>query len=129
MNTTRILISSELESYREVLAEAFRTFYPDLDVFEAEPYDLDRKVGRLRPDLVVCSRVTAVVKTNVPVWVELYSDGSPRSVVSVSGRRKEIESLELSELLSLADEANALTQKRENKARRLRGSAEGTTAT
>lgn len=128
MNTTRILISSELESYREVLAEAFRTFYPDLDVFEAEPYDLDRKVERIRPDLVVCSRVTNVIKKNVLVWVELYSDGSPRSVISVSGRRKEIESLELSELLSFADQAKALAQKRENKSRRLRGSTEDTTA-
>lgn len=101
METTRILISNEFESYREALAEAFRAFYPDLDVYEAETYDLDRKVERLRPGLVVCSRVTTVVKKNVPVWVELYPDCAPVSVVSVSGRRKEVESIELQDLLDL----------------------------
>lgn len=124
MYTTRILLSNELQSYREALAEAFRTSYPDLDVFEAEPYDVDRKVERLRPDLLVCSRVTPVVKRNVPVWVELYPECASLSVVSVSGRRKEIENIELPELLSLAEEANKLARRRESKGRGLRGAAE-----
>lgn len=108
MNTTRILISNEFESYREALAEAFRAFCPDLEVYEAESYDLDRKVERLHPELVVCSRVTALVRKTVPIWVELHPDCAPVSTVSVSGRRREIESLELQDLLELVDQAKAL---------------------
>lgn len=108
MNTTRILISNEFESYREALAEAFRAFYPDLEVYEAESHDLDRKVERLRPELVVCSRVTALVRKTVPIWVELHPDCASVSTVSVSGRRQEIENLELQDLLELVDQAKAL---------------------
>lgn len=121
MYTTRILISNELQSYREALAEAFRASYPDLDVFEAEPHDIDRKVERIRPDLLVCSHVTPVVKRNVPVWVELYPECAPVSVVSVSGRRREIENIELPDLLSLAEQAKSLARRRESKDRALRG--------
>lgn len=121
MYTTRILLSNELQSYREALAEVFRTSYPDLDVFEAEPHDVDRKVERIRPDLLVCSHVTPVVKRNVPVWVELYPECASLSVVSVAGRRQEIENIELPELLSLAEQAKTLAQRRESKGRAPRG--------
>jgi hypothetical protein len=121
MYTTRILVSNELQSYREAIAEAFRTSYPDLDVFEAEPHDVDRKVERIRPDLLVCSHVTPVVKSNVPVWVELYPECASLSVVSVSGRRKGIENIELPDLLSLAEQAKTLARRRESKDRALRG--------
>lgn len=105
MNATRILISNELESYREALAEAFRSLRPELDVYEAESFDLDRKVERLRPDLVVCSRVTALVEKSVPVWVELHPEFAPVSVVSISGERREVEGIELQDLLDLVDYA------------------------
>lgn len=108
MNSTRILIANEFESYREALAEAFRTVYPDLDVYEAEPYDLDRKVGRLSPGIVVCSNVTALVRKSVPIWVELYPECAPESTVSVRGRRREVQSIELQELLDLVDQAKTL---------------------
>lgn len=128
MNTTRILISNELESYREALGEVFRTLRPGFEIFEADSGDLDRKVERLHPGLVVCSRATNSVRKSVPVWVELYPDCEPLSVVSVSGRRREVESIELSELLDLADRADVIRRKREDKVRESSGAAEGSTA-
>lgn len=128
MNTTRILVSSELESYREALTEVFRTLYPGYEVFAVEPGDVERKVETLRPSLVVCSRATGVVQQKVPVWVELYPDGSPRAAVSVSGDRREITNIQLADLLSLADEAGDLARRQERAPRWLPGPPQGSAA-
>ena len=71
---TRILVACELQSYRQALAAAFRELHSKVEVFEAEKDDLDREVERLRPDLVVCSRLTAQVEDQAASWVELYPD-------------------------------------------------------
>jgi hypothetical protein len=80
MSGRRILVACELQSYRQALAAAFREVRSEVEVFEAEKYDLNRELVRLRPaDLVVCSRLTALVEDQVASWVELYSyHGSPR---------------------------------------------------
>jgi hypothetical protein len=104
MNGARVLVACELRSYREAIAAAFRLLRPNVEVFEAEDEDLDREVGRLGPDLVVCSRLTAWVENRAPNWVQLYSGYGPRSVVSVRGERSTIEEIQLSDLLSIVDE-------------------------
>ncbi|HET7479646.1 MAG TPA: hypothetical protein VFJ72_09050 [Rubrobacteraceae bacterium] len=103
MNVKRILISSDLRSYREAVAEAFRQLRPDCDVFEAESGDLNREVLRLHPDLVVCSQATSLVRERVRNWVELYPDCEPYSVVSLEGERSTVADMQLSDLLSVVD--------------------------
>jgi hypothetical protein len=104
MNGARVLVACELKSYREAIAAAFRLLRPNVEVFEAEAEDLDREVGRLSPDLVVCSRLTAWVENRVPNWVQLYLGYGPHSIVSVRGERSTIEEIQLSDLLSMIDE-------------------------
>ena len=53
-----VLVANELASYRESIAAVFRVALPRLEVFEAASADLNREVLRLRPELVICSRVT-----------------------------------------------------------------------
>ena len=103
MNSARVLVACDLRSYREAIAAAFRVLRPNVEVFEAEEEDLDREVGRLGPDLVVCSRLTPRVENHAPNWIELYPDYGPRSVVSVHGERSTIEEIQLSDLLSVLD--------------------------
>lgn len=103
MNGKRVLVACELRSYREAIATAFRALRPGVEVFEAEEEDLDREVGRLDPDLVVCSRLTALVEDRAPSWVELYPGSGSHSVVSVRGERSTIEEIQLSDLLSIVD--------------------------
>jgi hypothetical protein len=105
MNGARILIACELKSYREAIAAAFRLLRPGVEVVEVEEEDLDREVGRLGPDLVVCSRLTAQVEDRAPNWVELYPGCGARSVVSVRGERSTIEEIQLSDLLAVVDRA------------------------
>jgi hypothetical protein len=103
MSGTRILVACELQSYRQALAMAFRELCSDVEVFEAEKDELDRELLRLRPDLVVCSRLTARVEDQAASWVELYPDNQPSSVVSVLGERSTFEEIQLLDLLSIID--------------------------
>ncbi len=103
MSGTRVLVASELQSYRQALASAFRGLRPDVEVFEAEEEDLDREVERLGPDLVVCSRRTPRIEDRAPSWVELYPNHGAHSVVSVLGERSTVEEIQLSDLLSIID--------------------------
>ena len=103
--TTRVLVASELQSYRQALAAAFRELRPGVEVFEVEEDDLDGEVERLGPDLVVCSRLTSRIEDRAPSWVELYPNHGAHSVVSVLGERSTVKEIQLCDLLSIIDRA------------------------
>ena len=105
MRDTRVVVATELQSYRQALAAAFRELRPGVEVFEVEEDDLDREVERLGPDLVVCSRLTSRIEDSAPSWVELYPNHGALSVVSVLGKRSTIREIQLSDLLSVIDRA------------------------
>lgn len=101
MDARCILVANELTSYRQTIATVIRELHPNVEVFEADPETLDGEVIRLRPDLVICSRVTPLVRDMVPNWVELYPDCEPFSTLCVGGERRAVEDVQLSDLLSL----------------------------
>lgn len=94
--------------YREALAETFREFFPESEVYEAEPDDLDREVDRLHPDVVICSKTTDLVEAGVPNWIELYPGHGMESIASIGGRRKTFASIQLSDLFSVFDQLQTL---------------------
>ena len=100
-NTKRILVSNELRSYGEAVSLALRMLCPNADVFEVEYRHLTREIRLIRPDLVVCSRVTKAVRASVASWVELYPDCGSSSTVCVDGACSTIENPELSDLLEI----------------------------
>jgi hypothetical protein len=65
----RVLVANEPTIYREVISAAFRALRPCIQVFTAEPEELDREFSRLQPQLVVCSRLTRRVELDAPAWV------------------------------------------------------------
>lgn len=101
MNARRVLVANELASYRQSLATVLRELRPGVEVFEACPETLDRVVLRLLPDLVICSRVTSVVRDRVPNWIQLYPDCEPFSTLCVGGECRTMGDVQLSDLLSL----------------------------
>ena len=101
MDARRILVANELTSYRQTIANVIRKLHPNVEVFEADPETLDREVKRLRPDLMICSRVTSLVMDVVPNWVELYPDCETFSTLCIGGERRAMEDVQLSDLLSL----------------------------
>jgi hypothetical protein len=106
-NIRHVLVANELASYRESIAAVLRFSFPDLEVFEATPADLNREVLRLRPGLVICSRATSLVRERVPTWVELHPECSPLSTFCLDGERSVKERVELSDLISLVDRSAA----------------------
>lgn len=109
MNTKRILVSNELRSYGEAVALALRVLCPNAAVFEVEQRYLNREVRRIRPDLVVCSRATDLVRARATSWVELYPDCGSLSEVCVDGECSTVENLELSGLLEIVRGAGHAT--------------------
>jgi len=100
-----VLLANEPRAYRESIAHVFRQLRPNVEVMTAEPEELEDCVLRLAPEMVVFSEATGLVRERVPVWVELYPEYGPRSVVGVGEERSTIEEIQLSDLLSVVDHA------------------------
>ena len=101
MDARRILVANELTSYRQTIAIVFRELHPNVEVLEADPETLDEEVTRLGPDLVICSRVIAMVRERVANRIELYPECKPFSMFCIGGERRAIEDVQLSDLLSV----------------------------
>jgi hypothetical protein len=100
----RALIANEPAMYREVISAALRELRPDVEVFTAEPEDLEREFLRLLPQLVVCSNLTKRVELEAPAWIELYPDGASRAVVgNLDGSRTILPGIDFDTLLSILD--------------------------
>lgn len=98
-----------MRSYREAISESFREFFPETEVFEAQPENLEREVRRLQPEVVICSKTTDIVEALVPNWIELYPDDGLESTASIGGERTTFASIQLSELFSIFGQAEATT--------------------
>lgn len=108
MDKMYVMVANELCTYREVIAEILREFRPHVEVLCLDPDDLDREMARLNPGLVVCSRLTEVVKRGARAWVVLYPDGEGWAEVSIAGRHEIVSDVEFDALLSIIDQAEVL---------------------
>jgi len=100
----RVLIANEPSIYREVISSALEVLRPGVEVFTAEPDDLEQEFLRLLPDLVVCSHTTKRVEIDAPAWVSLYPDGASYAVVSdPEGSRRTFSRIGFDNLLSILD--------------------------
>ncbi len=66
----RVLMANEPSSHREVFAGALRALRPHVEVITIRP-TLEGEAPRLRPDAVVCSRVTPALRTAAGRWMEV----------------------------------------------------------
>lgn len=100
----RIIFANAPLSYRQAMAGVIETLRPEVEVLLCDPEALDLEVERFCPDLVVCSHVTALVKSSVPAWVDLYPDGARLATVSMGDRRIRTAEIDLDDLLSIVDQ-------------------------
>jgi hypothetical protein len=90
--------------YREVISATLRELRPGIEVFTADPEDLEGEFLRLMPQLVVCSRLTKRVELEAPVWIELYPDGASHAVVgNPAGSRTLLPGIDFDTLLAILD--------------------------
>ena len=101
----RVLLANEPRAYRETIATVIGQMREDVEVETAAPDALDGAVRRSHPRMVICSEATDTVRSEVPVWVELYPGHGSRSLASIEGRREEYEDIQLSDLLDILDRA------------------------
>ena len=99
------MIANGPAMYREVISAALRELRPGIEVFTAEPEDLEREFSRLLPHLVICSHLTKLIEHDAPVWIELYPDGASHAVVgSLDGSRTILPGIDFDTLLSVLDD-------------------------
>jgi hypothetical protein len=90
--------------YREVISAALRELRPGIEVFTADPENLEGEFLRLMPQLVVCSRLTKRVEREAPVWIELYPEGVSHAVVgNPDGSRTLLPGMDFDTLLAILD--------------------------
>lgn len=105
-----VLLANEPRAYRETIAQVFRQLRPNVEVLTAEPDELEERVSRLAPEMVIFSEAAGSVRERVPIWVELYPGYGPRSVIAVGEERSTVEEIQLEDLLSVVDRAERLAQ-------------------
>ena len=98
------MIANGPSMYREVISATLRELRPGIEVFTAEPEDLEGEFLRLTPQLVVCNRLTQRVEFEASVWIELYPDGASHAVVgNPDGSRTRLPGMDFDTLLAILD--------------------------
>ena len=107
-----VVFAIEPRSYRQVMGEALRSMRPHLEVVVLEPGTLGAAVARLEPHLVFADRPDEACGPNgrPAAWVEFRPYEEPPARVRLAGRTWELEEVELSDLLSIVDEAEELSR-------------------
>jgi hypothetical protein len=95
----RIIVANDPRCYREVIAAAFTGARPEFELITLESHELDEAIVRLKPDFVVCSRVSEILETRSAAWVLLYPDGESLVITNVGGNRTEADDLDFADLL------------------------------
>ena len=107
MSRILLLVANDPPLARETIATALQERRPDLDTMVVDPMQLEERIERVHPDLVICSELTRTVETAVPSWVLLDPRGSD-AVTNVGGRRQETAQLCLGDLLDVVDQTARL---------------------
>ena len=112
MRGMQLVIAIEPRSYRQVIGEAIRAMRPHVEVVVLEPGMLGAAIGRLEPELVFAGQPDTHFPADRSGWVEFRPYERPPARVCLVGRRWELEEVELSDLLSIVDEAAELARAR-----------------
>ncbi len=84
----RVLVALEddYRTYREMIAAALRILRPDAEVESATVRELEEKLERFDPQVVICGGYEEAESGSTPAWIELPLDPTRPAKISV-GRR------------------------------------------
>jgi hypothetical protein len=105
-----VLIAIEPRSYRQAMGHAIQALRPHVEVVVLDPDTLEAGVARLDPMLVFADRPDVSAPSGGPAWVEFRPYEEPPARVRLAGRTWELGEVELSDLLSIVDEAEGLSR-------------------
>ena len=105
-----IVVANEPRTYRDVLATELPVLRPALHVLAVDPADLDAVINRVRPLLVICSRMTEAIRDHTTAAILLYPDGNDQALVEMSGPSHMLRSPRLVDLLTAIDSVLGATE-------------------
>lgn len=108
MSAISVIVANEPRSYREVMAATFIRLRPEIHVYTVEPDHLDAELARLKPHMVVCSRLSEALKEHVLSWILLYPDGEDTATTSIAGIQTEVRAIGMIELFTAIDQTMTL---------------------
>ncbi len=79
----------------------------EVEVIVVAPEELDEQVSRGQGCLVICSRLTEVIKATVADWVVLYPDGDQYVEMNRGGEHTSCTEFDFDDLLAVIDEVMA----------------------
>ena len=106
----RVVVAIEPRIYREAIGESIRAVRPHVEVYVLDPDTLGTGLRRLGPELVFSNRPDTFASEGRSAWVEFLPYEHPPARVRLAGRRRELEEVELEDLLSIVDEAEELAK-------------------
>ena len=107
----QVIVAIEPRSYRQAIGQAIQGLRPHLEVVVLEPGTLRAGVERLEPELVIASQPDTFISTAVrSAWVEFLPYEKPPARICLAGRRWELETVDLDDLVSLVDETEELAR-------------------
>ena len=107
-----VLLANEPRAYRDTLAVALPLLRPHVEVIVVDPESIDEAVVQHTPHIVICSRHTTAVETQVPSWILLQTEakGAMNALSSVVGERTAIHEIDLDELVRVIDQTEQFVQ-------------------
>lgn len=106
----QVIVAIEPRSYRQVIGEVIQALRPHLEVTILDPITLRAGVERLDPELVLSNQPDTFASTERSAWVEFLPYEQPPARICLAGQRRELEAVELEDLLSMVDETEELAQ-------------------
>lgn len=103
-------MEDEYRAYREVIAAGVGTLRPRAEVTTVRLDLLERELGRLDPEVVICSGPEPPESGVRLAWVELPLDPARPTKISLDGRRSESTNPTMEALLAVVDEAEKLSR-------------------
>ncbi len=92
-------MANEPRAYREVLAGTLAELRPCLLVHLLEPAELDETTRWLRPALVICSQLSAVVRAHAGAWLRLPVWGAEPAEIGTGESGREFLASDLATVL------------------------------
>lgn len=107
----QVVVAIEPRIYREAIGESIRALRPHVEVYVLDPDTLGAGLRRLEPELVFANQPNTFAPDGRSAWVEFLPYEHPPAQVCLAGRRRELEEVELEDLLLIVDEAEELAQR------------------
>jgi hypothetical protein len=99
-----VAIEDDYRSYREVIAVGICVLRPHTEVETAPLRELEERIERFDPQLVVCSRPNTLTSRRCAAWVELPLDPTRSTKICVAGRYSKRSNPAIDVLIAVIDE-------------------------